>query len=103
MPALHDASAAGDLERVRELVRGGADLNEQRDEDGMTPLMVCTNPVLVRYFLFNGANPELKNKKGHRALEVYCSGETQWYANEFVREACLAALLLNIKAKKTSD
>jgi len=69
---LHSAASAGDAERVRELLKKGADPNV-RDEYGNTPLHVAAyegHVDVVRLLLEHGADPTVKNKDGDTPLDL---------------------------------
>lgn len=75
-----DAAQDGDLDRVKELVRGGADVNAAQG-DGMTALHWAAmngDPALAEVLLYAGAHPESTTRLGgytplhlasHRGLE----------------------------------
>jgi len=59
-----------DYDMVRLLVDNGADMNI-RDDDGMTPLMVCLNrgnTDMSAYLISKGANLDVKDEYGNTAL-----------------------------------
>ena len=73
MKPLAHAAYAGDLDRIRELLAQGHDINE-RSEDNETPLHIAVNRgeiELVRYLVEQGADIEAKDLKGHKPL--WCS------------------------------
>ena len=70
MSTLHEASRAGDTERVKKLLDDGAPLDE-KDEDGDTALMLASNKghtEVVKLLLDKGALLDGKNKGGDTAL-----------------------------------
>ncbi|MDT7870811.1 MAG: ankyrin repeat domain-containing protein, partial [Thermoproteus sp.] len=67
---LHSAAFVGDAERVRELLKKGADPNV-RDESGDTPLHKAADEGrvdVVRLLLERGADPNVKNENGDTPL-----------------------------------
>jgi len=67
---LNQASVDGELDRVKELVSGGADVNS-KNRMGMTPLVVAAmnNRTAVCEFLAsNGADLNAKDGQGRTAL-----------------------------------
>ena len=68
---LHKESSRGDLERVRHLLKKGADVNAVVVYGGWTPLnLACRGGHLevVKLFLAKGANINAQNKEGATAL-----------------------------------
>jgi ankyrin repeat protein len=73
---LHSGCRENHLDAVRELVKGGADLDTQKS-DGWTLLMVAaTNGYLevTRYLLEKGADTGKKNNDGKTALDIAKEG-----------------------------
>ncbi|CAL8069873.1 unnamed protein product [Calicophoron daubneyi] len=71
-PALIDLAKNGDLESLKQLVKDGANLNEQ-DKSGWTALHEFSArnlPRLVAYLLRHGANPSLASSCGDTALHI---------------------------------
>jgi hypothetical protein len=71
---LHDCASSGDLERVKELVEGGAN-TEELDEDGNTAMMrACFRGhfEIVVYFVKHGANVAHTDDDGATALHWAC-------------------------------
>lgn len=69
---LHEAAQAGDVERTKALLDGGADINA-RDKDGMTPLCLaaCHGRTLVsKLLLERGANVNTTCKEDHTPLHL---------------------------------
>ncbi len=67
-----DACISGNLEELESLVREGADINVQNDK-GMTPLMYVANGgygEMVKLLLDFGADKEVENFDGHKALDL---------------------------------
>jgi len=67
---LHSAAFEGDAERVRELLKKGADPNTQ-DKYGWTPLHDAAREGrvdVVKLLLEHGADPNVKNKDGNTLL-----------------------------------
>jgi len=61
-PSLHDAAAEGDLTLVRQLIDLGADVNEQLESDGSTPLycaVVENHAEIAALLLAHKANPDV--------------------------------------------
>lgn len=72
LTALHFAAREGDLESVRALVDGGADVN-QTSEYGWTPLLTATQNRYYRlamYLLDHGADSNIANKGGWNPLYI---------------------------------
>ena len=72
------AAQQGDVESGRALLRGGADVNESRSKDRMTPLMVAAasgHKDFSVFLLDEGASPLLMAESGHTALHYAASDE----------------------------
>jgi ankyrin repeat protein len=73
---LHKAAQRGEIERLKELLAGGADANAPRESDGRTPLMcACAADVkdaqaleAVNVLLAAGADVESKDQQGFTPL-----------------------------------
>jgi len=65
-PELVSASQEGDLERVKQLVESGADVNSVGDH-GMGPLLNFT-PAVTEYLLSKGADPNRQTNEGGHAV-----------------------------------
>jgi hypothetical protein len=65
--ALFDALQGSEIERVKDLLETGADV-DSRDHDGMTPLMLAPTPEIVRLLLQHGADLEARSKTGMTPL-----------------------------------
>ena len=69
--SVHTATYASSVECVELLLRYGAQV-DVADDDGNTPLMLAAErgyPDIVRTLLAAGADPELRNTDGRRALD----------------------------------
>ncbi len=69
---LHKAALEGDVERVKELLKKGADQNIQ-DEDGDTPLHNAAsggNVNVAKLLLVYGADPTVEDKDGKTPLDL---------------------------------
>jgi ankyrin repeat protein len=69
---LHRAALAGNAERVKELLKKGADPNTQ-NKDGNTPLHWAAykgHVNVVRLLLVHGADPTVKDKDGRTPLDL---------------------------------
>ena len=63
-------SSAGDLEKVKESIKSGTDINMKNDY-GLTPLINASNNGnlnVVKYLIKNGADLTIKNSQANRAL-----------------------------------
>jgi len=69
---LRDAAAKGDLPRVEQLIRAGANVNDI-GKSGGTPLIQAAkngHVEVAQALLFHGADPSRRNKKGNSALDL---------------------------------
>ena len=69
---LHIAAYEGDAERVKELLKKGADPNT-KDIDGRTPLHIAASwghDDVVKLLLVRGADPTVKDKDGRTPLDL---------------------------------
>jgi hypothetical protein len=72
---LHNCAAAGDLERIKQLVEGGANIDEL-DTDGQTALSwACYEGYydIVVYLAEHGANVAFADSSGTTALHLACT------------------------------
>jgi FOG: Ankyrin repeat len=72
MSALYLATIYGRLDLIEQLVRGGADVNEQGRE-GMCPLHVataCNHLNIIDYLIIKGADINKKNREGLIPLHI---------------------------------
>jgi ankyrin repeat protein len=70
--SLSEWAAVGDLNKVRELIAKGQNVNGA-NRDGWTPLMTaatCWRYHVVQYLLSKGADPNLRNRRGNTALDL---------------------------------
>jgi ankyrin repeat protein len=73
---IHDAAAAGDLNKVRALIEADSTLLESQDGDGNTPLIsACWGPpaniphaAIANYLIDKGANVNARNRNGGSPL-----------------------------------
>ncbi len=73
---LHKAASAGDVERVKELLKKGANPNT-KDIDGQTPLHMAASGGhfdVVKLLLEHGADPNVQDKDGATPLHKAASG-----------------------------
>jgi hypothetical protein len=76
--ALHIASQNGHLELVRKMVAEGAPVNKQNGK-GQTPLHMSVEYdfyFVSKFLVDEGADKELKNEDGHKAIEGIDGGKT---------------------------
>ena len=69
------AAGAGDLERLKRLIEGGADPNSV-DEHGMGPLLTF-HPEVTRYLLEHGANPDVQCNENIAPVLLGVSSHTE--------------------------
>jgi ankyrin repeat protein len=96
-PALCDASASGDLARLRSLLAEGVS-EDSADEDGTTALMAAAfagERQLVKLLLEHGADPNLQDDSGLTALmnAVIGDGEMDLEGGHSVFREIIALLL----------
>lgn len=66
------ACTDGDIKIVKALVHGGAEINHQRNVDGISALMIATfkgNIKKVQFLLEQGADKNLKDLDGNKAID----------------------------------
>jgi ankyrin repeat protein len=71
---LHECTQSGDLERVQQLVEGGANI-EETDEEGMTALLLASledHFEIMVYLVEHGANVAHGDEGGMTALHWAC-------------------------------
>ncbi|UCG55671.1 MAG: ankyrin repeat domain-containing protein [Phycisphaerales bacterium] len=71
---LHQMATQGNLERVKSLVEGGADINAQ-DRQGWTPLQTAIRrqqKEIAEYLVEKGADVKIADSVGQTALHVAC-------------------------------
>lgn len=72
---LHQAAAEGDIEKIKSLISGGADVNA-KDDNGETPLhnaVILANKDVIELLIANGADVNAKDNQGRTPL---------WWAKE---------------------
>lgn len=95
--ALDDAVARGDLNRVKELIAEGADVNARKPDSGLTPLSTAAvfgRVDIVRYLIRMEARVNKTNEDGNSPLHV---------AAFFCREDIVRVLLENGASIKTKN
>jgi len=73
--SLHEAAAAGDIEQIKSLISGGADVNA-KDDNGETPLhnaVILANKDVIELLIASGADVNAKDNQGRTPL---------WWAKE---------------------
>jgi ankyrin repeat protein len=71
----HERAESGDLERVKQLVQGGANI-EETNEDDMTTLLLASQEGhfdIVVYLVEHGANVAHTDSEGTTALHWACA------------------------------
>jgi len=89
--SLPQAAAAGDIEKIKSLISGGADVNA-KDDNGNAPLhyaVILTNNDVIELLIASGADVNIKDDQGRTAL---------WWAKE-QENAEITELLLKHGAK----
>ena len=90
--SLHEAAAEGDIEKVKSLISGGADVNA-KDDSGGTPLhnaVIFTQKDVIELLIAKGADVNAKDNQGRTAL---------WWAKQQENDE-ITALLLKHGAKE---
>lgn len=67
---LHYAVCDGDIESVKKFIKYGVDVNKLSND--MSPLMLAARFnkfEIIKILLANGANPDIENEKGFKALK----------------------------------
>ncbi len=70
--ALVRESDAGNLEEVKRIINGGADVNVQLEQTKLTPLVTAASGAkleVIRYLLSLGADPAVRDWQGYTALD----------------------------------
>jgi len=68
--SIHEAAAGGDIEQIKSLISGGADVNA-KDNNGSTPLhyaVILANMDVIKLLISNGADVNAKDKEGRTPL-----------------------------------
>ncbi len=116
LTALHFAAREGDLEVVKALLAGGADINET-SEFGWTALLVATQNRYYRlgvHLLEHGANPNLANGGGWTPLYIatdnrnieggdYPTRKPDMDHLEFIRRLLAAGALTNLRMRSSTE
>ena len=66
----------GDYTTIQNLLSGGQNINTCRQTDGFTPLFIAVsynNVPMLKFLLSKGADPTLKSKSNHTALDLAVS------------------------------
>jgi uncharacterized protein len=82
MAAMHFAAREGQMDAIRELVAGGADINLITGADKtppMTEALINGHIDIAKYLLDHGANPNIANADGLTPL--YATVDIRWRAN----------------------
>lgn len=82
LAALHFAAREGQMDAIRELVAGGADVNRVAASDKTSPIttaLVNGHLDIAKYLLDHGADPNLANTDGLTPL--YATIDIRWRAN----------------------
>ena len=84
MTALHFAAREGQMDAVRQLVAGGADVNEQSAAEKYPPItmaIINAHYDVAKYLLDHGADPRIANADGLTPL--YATVDMRWRANSW--------------------
>ena len=91
LAALHFAAREGQMDAIRELVEGGADVNLQSAGDKTPPIteVVINGHVdIAKYLLDHGANPKIANADGLTPL--FATMDIRWRANAWYPQPTIA-------------
>jgi len=68
---IHDAALAGDLEKVRALLKKNPKSVHEQNEDGETPLhLAWSSTQVIKLLLENGADVNARDKDGKTPLDI---------------------------------
>ena len=69
---LYEASGRGDIKKVSELLRSGANVNKAHEPGNMTPLIIAAENdiTVVTLLIKQGAHPNWQNQQGKTALTI---------------------------------
>jgi ankyrin repeat protein len=91
LTALHFAAREGQMDAVRELVTGGANINLQSGSDRtppMTEAIINGHLDIAKFLLEHGADPKIANADGLTAL--YATIDIRWRANAWYPQPTIA-------------
>lgn len=91
MTALHFAAREGQMDAIRELVAGGADVNRVSEGDqtpAITVAIINGHLDLAKFLLDHGADPKIANADGLTPL--YAAVDIRWRANAWYPQPSIA-------------
>jgi ankyrin repeat protein len=91
LSALHFAAREGQMDAIRELVEGGADVNLQSAGDKTPPIteaIINGHVDIAKYLLDHGANPKIANADGLTPL--FATIDIRWRANAWYPQPTIA-------------
>jgi ankyrin repeat protein len=91
LTALHFAAREGQMDAIRELVDGGADINKQSGSDKtppMTEAIINGHLDIAKFLLDHGADAKIANGDGLTAL--YAVEDMRWRANAWYPQPTIA-------------